>query len=114
MSKTIQWTKIFEHPEALDNFDFHGKVHTMLVGKKKVCIVKTSEGFAAFQEKCPHNGASLSHGWCTEQNSVVCPMHRYHFDLKTGKALSGIGDRLEIYRVKLKSWGEAFKILYLQ
>ncbi len=29
---------------------------------------------------CPHQGGDLSHGW-SEQTCIVCPRHRWHFDL---------------------------------
>ena len=37
----------------------------------------------AIEDACNHAGASLAEGWL-EGRCVVCPMHAYAFDLKTG------------------------------
>ncbi|MCW3085326.1 MAG: (2Fe-2S)-binding protein [Bacteroidetes bacterium] len=82
-----------------------GHVTTITVGKKKVCIAHTREGLFAVNDKCPHNGASLGNGYCTDEGSVVCPLHRYHFDLKTGRAKSGLGDVVETYPIETREEG---------
>lgn len=38
----------------------------------------------AIEDACNHAGASLAEGWI-EGDCVVCPMHAYHFELRTGK-----------------------------
>ena len=38
----------------------------------------------AIEDACNHAGASLSEGW-VEGDCVVCPMHAYVFELRTGK-----------------------------
>ena len=38
----------------------------------------------AIEDACNHAGASLAEGWL-EDKCVVCPMHAYAFELKTGK-----------------------------
>jgi len=40
----------------------------------------------AIEDACNHAGASLAEGWI-EDRCVVCPMHAYVFDLRTGKLL---------------------------
>ena len=42
-----------------------------------------SEVFA-IEDACNHAGASLAEGWL-EGDCVVCPMHAYVFELRTGK-----------------------------
>jgi 3-phenylpropionate/trans-cinnamate dioxygenase ferredoxin subunit len=102
----IRWIKIFDTPEALGNFVPRSKINTILVEGKKICLVHTSKGIFAIQDRCPHNGASLSFGYCNdEQNSIVCPLHRYHFSLETGRALSGIADAGRTYPIKTTANG---------
>ena len=72
---------------------------------EKICITRTAKGFFAVQDKCPHNGASLSKGFCSKQNEIVCPLHRYSFDLETGKATSGGGYALKTYPIEIKDNG---------
>lgn len=38
----------------------------------------------AIEDACNHAGASLAEGWL-EDECVVCPMHGYVFELRTGK-----------------------------
>jgi 3-phenylpropionate/trans-cinnamate dioxygenase ferredoxin subunit len=38
----------------------------------------------AIEDACNHAGASLAEGW-VEGRCVVCPMHAYVFDLRTGE-----------------------------
>jgi len=100
LKKKIVWVKLFDSLEAANEFVSIGRVSTIQVGKKKICIAHTIEGFFAVNDKCPHNGASLGNGYCTEEGSVVCPVHRYHFDLKTGRAKSGLGDFVQTYPIE--------------
>ncbi|MCW3102900.1 MAG: hypothetical protein JWO09_1340 [Bacteroidetes bacterium] len=103
--KKLNWYKLFDSAEAAAMMVKEGHVTTMHVGKKKICLAHTAEGFFAVNDKCPHNGASLGNGYCTAEGSVVCPLHRYHFDLKTGRAKSGLGDVVETYPVEVREAG---------
>ena len=67
---------------------------------RKYCIAHTSEGIFAVDNSCPHDGGPLGHGYCTEKNEVICPWHRYHFDLRTGKETRGAGCYVETYPVE--------------
>ena len=40
----------------------------------------------SIQRFCPHQGADLSEGWVEEGRYVVCPRHRWQFDLHRGGA----------------------------
>lgn len=40
----------------------------------------------AIEDACNHAGASLAEGWL-EEECVVCPMHAYVFELRTGRLL---------------------------
>ncbi len=103
--KKTTWLKLFESLTAANNRVALGRVTTIEVGRKKVCVAHTSEGFFAVNDRCPHNGASLGNGFCTDQGSVVCPVHRYHFDLKTGRAKSGLGDFVQTYPIEVREDG---------
>ena len=103
--KKMTWFKLFDSIEAANAYVAIGHVSTINVGKKKICVAHTSEGFFAINDKCPHNGASLGNGYCTEEGSVVCPVHRYHFDLKTGRAKSGLGDFVQTYPIENRDDG---------
>lgn len=103
--KEIKWHKIFESLDAAKTQVSLNTVQTILVAGKKICIAHTAEGFFAVNDKCPHNGASLGNGYCTRENSIVCPVHRYHFDLRTGRAKSGLGDVAITYPLEIRTDG---------
>lgn len=103
--KEIIWYKLFDSIAEANSNVAIGRVITINTGKKKVCLAHTTEGFFAVNDKCPHNGASLGNGYCTPEGSVVCPLHRYHFDLKTGRAKSGLGDFVQTYPIEQRDDG---------
>lgn len=72
---------------------------------RKICLLRTKEGLFAVQDKCPHNGASLSRGLCSPKNEIICPLHRYSFDLKSGKATSGGAYALQTYPIEWREDG---------
>lgn len=103
--RKIKWYKLFESEGAAVQQIALNTVQTIAVAGKKICIAHTPEGFFAVNDKCPHNGASLGNGYCTKENSIVCPVHRYHFDLRTGRAKSGLGDTVETYPLEIRNDG---------
>ncbi len=103
--KKTTWHKLFESVTDANMQVPEGRVFTILVNNKKICVAHTPEGFFAIQDKCPHNGASLGNGFCTAQGSIVCPVHRYSFDLKTGRATSGGGDAARTYPLETRDDG---------
>lgn len=77
-----------------------GEVLKSRVMNRTVFIAKTPDGkLVCGDDKCPHQGASLSGGKCTKE-SIVCPWHHYHFDLKTGRDKAGLGDCVRMHQIK--------------
>lgn len=55
---------------------------------------QTHDQIYVMESSCPHLGADLSHAEieeCETTMVVVCPWHRYDFDLRTGKSETGLG-----------------------
>ncbi|HXD92799.1 MAG TPA: Rieske 2Fe-2S domain-containing protein [Bacteroidia bacterium] len=103
--KKYRWVKIFSSEEEMKNSVAYLRTSSISAFGKKICLVHGTDGFYAVRDKCPHNGYPLSAGYCNEQNTIVCPIHRYHFDLKTGKALSGMATKVETFVIKVFSDG---------
>jgi nitrite reductase/ring-hydroxylating ferredoxin subunit len=99
------WIKIFDSEEALNNNVQPGRAMNIIVRGNKICLANGHAGVFAVSDRCPHNGASLGQGFCNEHNQIVCPMHRYPFDLKTGKAASGLALSVETYPLKIDEKG---------
>lgn len=96
----MNWVKVFGR-EILQANDF---VRFADAGGRKICIIKTGNEFFATQPYCPHAGAALGFGMCRE-GKLVCPYHRYEYDLKTGRGNPGQGDYIDLYPVELRADG---------
>ncbi|MXV50630.1 Rieske 2Fe-2S domain-containing protein [Pedobacter sp. HMF7647] len=93
-------------PDILQANDF---VESLKAAGRHICVIKTDGQFYATQPKCPHAGARLSEGWC-ENKKLVCPYHRYQYDLETGRGAVGQGDYITIYPVEIKPDGVYVKL----
>jgi nitrite reductase (NADH) small subunit len=55
------------------------------VGGKRVALFRTRKGGVfAVDNRCPHKGGPLAEGMLAG-DSVVCPLHAFRFELKTGE-----------------------------
>lgn len=74
-----------------------------LAGGKRIILIKLDGDVFALDSYCPHaEGGQIQTGPLEEGRFAVCPLHRYRFDPKTGKAE---GDRCapaRRYRVALQ------------
>jgi nitrite reductase/ring-hydroxylating ferredoxin subunit len=68
---------------------------------KSICIVGYENEVFALAARCPHAGEDLSRGWCKE-GKLVCPVHRFSYDLNTGRGSPGQNDYVNTYPVKVK------------
>lgn len=103
--KTTSWFQLFSSEAAAKEAIGLNQIYSTQIGKHRICVVHTKDGFFAMNDKCPHNGASLSNGFCSDDGAIVCPVHRYRFDLKTGRAKSGLGDVATTYPIEIRETG---------
>ncbi len=94
------------------DFSQHGKepqtlhsVRTISLDNKMICLVRLEDGYYAIDDRCPHAGARLGMGKCTEEGMVECPVHRYQYNAKTGKGLPKQGDYVNTYPVETREDG---------
>lgn len=90
--------KWFKAVQASDEKTFIKKISA---GGKKLCLVKYEDTYFALSAKCPHAGADLSTGWC-ESGKIICPFHRYAYNLSTGRGSEGQGDYVQTYPVEIR------------
>lgn len=94
----LRWYKIEEEiPEG----DF---IRQVTIAKKKLCLLRHNGTLHLLQNSCPHAGGILSGGWC-EKDKLVCPIHRYSYDLNNGRGAEGQGDYIDIYPLREKPEG---------
>ena len=56
-----------------------------------VDVVKNVKVYEVFNDRCPHRGGKLEHGF-VERGCVRCPYHGMEFDLDDGKCKGFLGD----------------------
>ncbi|MBN3581265.1 Rieske (2Fe-2S) protein [Algoriphagus aestuarii] len=72
-------------------------IKRVLVGDQKIALVRIGSEFFAFQAFCPHRGASLVEGQLNSINEIICPLHQYRFEIKSGRVSAGSCSDLETY-----------------
>ena len=101
--KKHTWYKIAGHLNELSFAENNMAVADM--NGKKICIAKFKEGFFAFAYKCPHAGGILADGHIDVLGNIVCPLHRYKYDMTNGRNVSGEGYYLKHWPVELRDDG---------
>jgi 3-phenylpropionate/trans-cinnamate dioxygenase ferredoxin subunit len=99
----LSWHKIADH---IDELDFAtNQIAVADVKGKKICIGRSSKGVFAFAYTCPHAGGILADGYIDPLGNIVCPVHRYKYDMKNGRNVSGEGYYLRHWPVELREDG---------
>jgi nitrite reductase/ring-hydroxylating ferredoxin subunit len=73
-------------------------------GGKPLCLIYADQELYAVAATCPHAGADLSKGWCAD-GKLICPFHRYQYDLNTGRGALGQNDFIRTYAVEQRTDG---------
>ena len=75
-----------------------GRGKEITVSGTEIAVFKCDGQLYATQGSCPHAGTALAAG-TVEGGAVVCPGHRYRFDLRTGACSTDAQLRLKTYRL---------------
>lgn len=101
--KKYTWHKVADH---INEIGFAGNdIAVIEIKGKKICIGKFKETVFAFAFKCPHAGGILADGFIDSLGNVVCPLHRYKYDIKNGRNVTGEGYYLKHWPVDVKETG---------
>lgn len=88
-----------------------GEGRNFEVQGRRIAVFHTRNGEVfATQAECPHRVGPLADG-LLGGTTLVCPLHAWKFDLRTGEALYGNCD-LTTYPVRLSDTGEIFLTLH--
>ena len=66
------------------------------VNGTSVAVFKRGEDICAIGDDCPHQGGSLCEGW-VEGDIVICPVHGWEFDMRTGACMTVPGESVPRY-----------------
>ena len=102
MSK-LEWKLITTAPLSL-NWAENNMVELEVEGKN-VTLAKWKEGYLAFASKCPHASGRMAEGYINPLGQVICPLHRYSFNMFNGFNTSGEGYFLKTYPLELRDEG---------
>jgi 3-phenylpropionate/trans-cinnamate dioxygenase ferredoxin subunit len=101
----IQWFLLFSSEEkAIEQLPLN-KVIAIDAGGSKLCIVRHDKGYFVTDNKCPHQALPLSKGGFCENGKIVCPFHRYEWDLSSGRESRKQEKNMIIYPTKLSEMG---------
>jgi 3-phenylpropionate/trans-cinnamate dioxygenase ferredoxin subunit len=104
-TKNIRWYKVFNSPDEARNRVPLNRTVRVDIDNLVLCLVHAPEGFFAVDDKCPHQGLPISRGGICENGHVVCPFHRFAWNLKTGRESRGVEANIHLYPVSLKAEG---------
>ena len=94
--KKYEWHKIASEESEL-NFGLNNLLQVNIAGKT-ICVARGKNNLLyACASKCPHAGGIIADGFIDVLNNVVCPLHRYKYNLQNGRNVSGEGYYLKTY-----------------
>ena len=99
----MEWHKIAEHINEIDFAE--NRIGVVEIKRKKICIAKFEDTAFAFAYSCPHAGGILADGHIDALGNVVCPQHRYRYNIKNGRNISGEGYYLKHWQVEIREDG---------
>ncbi|HWV84148.1 MAG TPA: Rieske 2Fe-2S domain-containing protein [Capillimicrobium sp.] len=80
---TTTWTRVLD----LDDL-WEGELVEVTVDGEELILVHLEGGHvSAFRSACPHQGSSLADAFL-EEGALVCPMHLWEFDPRTGAGIN--------------------------
>ena len=70
-------------------------------GREEILVANVAGQFYAMDNVCSHSGGSLADGWL-QDNTVICPLHTWQFDLTTGCCTHIRDECLRTYKVQVQ------------
>ncbi len=71
------------------------------IENKSIALFKYKNNVYVIRNSCPHQGADLADGH-VKDGKVVCPLHRWMFDLETGAFTGNEKIRIPTYKSKVE------------
>ena len=100
---SVKWFKVADtvaeiglNKEGLGSVEANGK---------HLCLALHGERLYACASKCPHAGGALADGYIDALGNIVCPLHRYKFNLSNGRNVTGEGYFLKTYPIDVRPDG---------
>lgn len=102
MAKQYTWHRIAAIGDPLVTAQ---EIIVLEIQGKKICCTHYDGQLYAFAYKCPHASGIMADGFIDDSGNIVCPLHRYRFNIKNGYNSSGEGFYLKTYPVEQREDG---------
>ena len=103
MEKKYKWHKV---ADSLNEIEFaSNNIAVVELNGKNICLGIFNDLLFAFAYKCPHAGGTLAEGYIDALGNIVCPLHRYKYNMENGRNVSGEGYYLKHWPVEIKDDG---------
>lgn len=99
MSETYTWFRVGT-PDVVDV----GEVTVVQAGHHAIALSRTTSGWGAISNRCPHQGGPLGEGMI-EGCWLTCPWHGWEYDPRTGEVPGGFDDAVQSYPVEVRDDG---------
>jgi len=90
----------FESVGLVDDFEL-GQGKAVVFDGRMVAVFRTTDGWYAIDDLCPHMGASLAEGYL-DGDSVSCPWHAWRFCIKDGSWEDNPQTKVDCFEVKIE------------
>lgn len=87
-----------------------GKIQLLIIDGRKIALARFASGFAAFENNCPHQNEPMHKGMLTRYDEIVCPLHYYRFNAKTGQETNNRCRPVDIYPIVINEEGFYVKV----
>jgi nitrite reductase (NADH) small subunit len=67
-----------------------------------VVLLRRGDEVLAVSNICPHQGGSICDGWA-EGDILVCPLHGWEFDSRSGACMTIPGERIPAYAASIEN-----------
>jgi len=101
--RKIRWHKLADSIDAI-NWQ-PNNLAIVEVGGKTITVARIDNLVLACAHKCPHASGILADGFIDATGNIVCPLHRYKFNLTNGRNITGEGYYLKVYAIEEREAG---------
>jgi 3-phenylpropionate/trans-cinnamate dioxygenase ferredoxin subunit len=98
-----RWYKVYDFAKHGSEPQRINTARSIDIDGKHLCLTRTEEGYFALEDRCPHAGARFGMGGYCEDMQLVCPVHRYRYNVKTGQGKQG--DYVQSYATETREDG---------
>ena len=101
----MKWYKVFDSYDVANKTIKPQGAVLLQIGNRRFCFARHNNEYYVTDDKCPHNGESLSKGQVNYLGAIICPWHNYRFSLKHGTECEGRTHDLATYSVEKREDG---------